>query len=253
MEILEFGNKEKEKIILIHGFQCPYQVWEEYIKHYEKDYHIIVPILQGHSIKNKEDFISYKDSIKEIENYFISRYGNNVYAIFGMSMGGIIGANIWQSNKLNIKTLIFDGSPLVSYPKFMKSYFVNFYLNVTHKSQQRDKKTVEQAINSIIPENKLEDFLQVLDNMSDTTIINYLNEWANYKLPKDIIQNETKIYYYHGTKLNEMLAKKTARYLKKYYPNSNIICFKGKAHCEVSLMQPKEMIKELDKVLIKNK
>lgn len=85
--------------------------------------------------------------------------------------------------------------------------------------------------------------------MSDTTIINYLNEWGNYKLPKDIDKTKTKIYFCHGTKLNEMLAKKTARYLKKYYPNSKIICFKGKAHCEVSLMKPKEMIKELDKIL----
>lgn len=249
MEILEFGNKEKEKIILIHGFQSPYQVWNEYIKCFAKDYHIIVPILQGHNVRDKEDFISFQDSAKQIEDYYISRYGTDVYAIFGMSMGGIISANIWQRNKLNIKKLIFDGSPLVSYPKFMKSYFVNFYLSVTHKSQKRDNKTVEQAVNSIISEDKLEEFLQVLDNMSDTTIINYLNEWANYKLPKDIDKTKTKIYYYHGTKLNEMLAKKTARYLKKYYPNAQIICFKGKGHCELSLMNPKEMTKKLKKVL----
>lgn len=250
MEILEFGNEEKEKIILIHGFQSPYQVWDDYIKYYEKNYHIIVPILQGHNIKVKDNFSSFKDCVKEIEDYYISRYGYDVYAIFGMSMGGIIAANIWQSNRLNIKNIIFDGSPLVSYPKIMKSYFVNFYLNVTHKSQQRDKKTIEQAINSIISEDKLEEFLQVLDNMSDITIKNYLNEWANYKLPKDIDKTKTKVYYYHGTKLNEILAKKTARYLKKYYPiNSKIICFKGKSHCEVSLMRPKEMIKELDKIL----
>lgn len=54
MEILEFGNKEKQKIILIHGFQSPYQLWEDYIKYYEKDYHIIVPILQGHNTKKNE-------------------------------------------------------------------------------------------------------------------------------------------------------------------------------------------------------
>ena len=29
MEILEFGDKENKKIILIHGFQSPYQVWDE--------------------------------------------------------------------------------------------------------------------------------------------------------------------------------------------------------------------------------
>ena len=49
MEILEFGNKEKDKIILIHGFETPYQIWEKYIEHYKNNYHIIVPILQGHN------------------------------------------------------------------------------------------------------------------------------------------------------------------------------------------------------------
>ena len=44
MEILEFGNKNNKKIILIHGFQSPYQVWDEYIEYYKNDYHIIVPI-----------------------------------------------------------------------------------------------------------------------------------------------------------------------------------------------------------------
>ena len=68
-------------------------------------------------------------------------------------------------------------------------------------------------------------------------------------LKKDIDKTKTKIYYYHGTKFNEMLAKKTARYLKKYYLDSKIIYFKGKAHCEVSLINPKMMIKELDKIL----
>ena len=32
MGILEFGDKEKDKIILIHGFETPYQIWEKYIE-----------------------------------------------------------------------------------------------------------------------------------------------------------------------------------------------------------------------------
>ena len=41
MEILEFGDRNKRKINFIHGFQCPYQIWEKYIEHYQKDYHIL--------------------------------------------------------------------------------------------------------------------------------------------------------------------------------------------------------------------
>ena len=70
-----------------------------------------------------------------------------------------------------------------------------------------------------------------------------------HKLPNDIDILDTNVYYYYGTKINEMLAKKTAKYIKKNYPNSNIICFNGKRHCENSLLNPKEMIKELDKIL----
>ena len=92
MEILEFGDKSKRKIVLIHGFQCPYQVWDKYIEHYQNDFHIIVPILPGHNTKLKEDFISFSDTAKELEDYFISRYGKNVYAVYGMSMGGVLTA-----------------------------------------------------------------------------------------------------------------------------------------------------------------
>ena len=56
MEILEFGDRNKRKIIFIHGFQCPYQIWEKYIEHYQKDYHIIIPIMPGHNPKKQKNF-----------------------------------------------------------------------------------------------------------------------------------------------------------------------------------------------------
>ena len=99
MEILEFGNKEKDKIILIHGFETPYQIWEKYIEHYKNDYHIIVPVLQGHNPNKKEDFVSFEKSAKDIEDYIISYYGSNVFAIYGMSMGGVLTSQIWQNKK----------------------------------------------------------------------------------------------------------------------------------------------------------
>ena len=249
MEILEFGNKKNKKIILIHGFQSPYQVWEEYIEHYKEDYHIIVPILPGHNPKKQEEFISFKESAKEIEDYIISNYGKDVYAIFGMSMGGVLTATIWENKKLNIEKVIFDGSPLLSYNNFIKKFMIRFYIDITHKSQRREQKTLEQAVNNIITRDKLKFLLQALDNMSDATIVNYINGIGNFKLSNKIDTRDTNVYYYHGTKTNEMLAKKTAKYIKKNYPNSNIICFKGKGHCENSLLNPNEMIKKLNKVL----
>ena len=249
MEILEFGNKEKDKIILIHGFETPYQIWEKYIEHYKKDYHIIVPILQGHNPNMKEDFNSFEESAKDIEDYIISRYGNNVFAIYGMSMGGVLTSQIWQNKKLYIDKVILESSPLISYNRLMTLMMTKQYLMLTHKTQARDKRVVAQAVNSIIPKDKLDVFLAMMDNMSDTTITNYIRQIGRYKLPSNIDTPNTEVYYYYGTKINELLAKKTAEYIRRNYPNSKIKCFQGKGHCEDSLLNPSVMITELDNVL----
>ena len=249
MEILEFGNKEKDKIILIHGFETPYQIWEKYIEHYKNNYHIIVPILQGHNPNMKEDFNSFEESAKDIEDYIISRYGNNVFAIYGMSMGGVLTSQIWQNKKLYIDKVILESSPLISYNKLMTLMMTKQYLMLTHKTQARDKRVITQAVNSIIPKDKLDVFLAMMDNMSDTTITNYIRQIGSYKLPSNIDTPNTEVYYYYGTKINELLAKKTAEYIRRNYPNSKIKCFQGKGHCEDSLLNPSVMITELDNVL----
>lgn len=249
MEILEFGDTSKRKIMLIHGFQCPYQIWNPYIEYYKNDFHIIVPIIHGHNPKLKEDFISFSETAKELEDYYISRYGEYVYSVYGMSMGGVLTATLWQNQRLSIEKVIFDGTPLTSFHGPARKMMLIFYLNITHKSQKRDKKTLKQAVNSIIPQENLTDLLQVLDNMSDTTILNCINNIADFKLSSNIDTPNTKIYFYYGTAANEMLAKKSAKLILKNYSDTVIKCFKGKTHCETSIFHPELMIKELDKVL----
>lgn len=249
MQILEFGDKTKRKIILIHGFQSPYSVWNEYIEHYKTDFHVIVPILPGHDPNRREEFVSFSESAKELEDYVISWYGESVYAVFGMSMGGVMAAKLWQNGRLKFKTVIFDGSPLVSFNTLVRKFMLGFYLNITRKTRERDKSTLKQAVKSIIPNEKLGDFLSVIDNMSDKTVENCINDIASFKLSGGINVENTQIYFFHGTAPNEMLAKKSAKFIAKNYPRAVVKCFKGKSHCENSLFNPPLMLAELDKAL----
>ena len=166
-------------------------------------------------------------------------------------MGGVLTATLWQNKRLTFDKVIFDGAPLVSYNNLMKGFMKKFYIDITHKSQQRDKKTVEQATKVIISEDNLEYFLKVLDNMSDVTIENSIDGIADFKLSQSINTPDTVVYFFHGTAFNEMLAKKSAKYVKKYYPTTIIKCFKGKFHCENALFNPEIMITELDKIFDK--
>lgn len=248
MKILEFGDNTKRKILLIHGFQCPWQVWNKYIEYYKDRFHILVPIMSGHNPEVKEDFISFAADAKEIEDYVLSHHGKGIYAVYGMSMGGVLAATLWQNKRLAFDKVIFDGSPLVSYNNLMKKFMKKFYVDITHKSQKRDKKTVEQATKVIISEDNLEHFLEVLDNLSDATVEHSIENIANFKLSQSIHTPDTMVYFFHGTAANEMLARKSAKYVRKYYPNAIIKCFKGKFHCENALFNPYIMISELDEI-----
>ena len=247
MDILEFGNKEKEKIILIHGFQLIWQYWEKHIEYFKKDYHVIVPIITGHNQNKKENFISFKEEAKEIEDYCINNFGEEICAVVGMSMGGVVAAILLENKRLKIKKILFDGSPLVSCSKIIKKIQTNFYLDVTHKTQVRDKKTIDNAKKiGLVPNGKMEEFLKLMDNLSEQTIVNCIDGIANYKFPNNINLDNTELYYYHGTKIDETLAKQSAKYIKKWYPEANVICFEGAGHCEV-FSKNEKMLEEIIK------
>lgn len=248
MEILEYGNPDNKKIILIHGFESPYQIWDEYIDYYSKDYCVIVPILTGHNPKLTEDFVSFEQCAKELEDYYINKFGNEVYVIYGMSMGGVLASYVWQNKRIKIEKLILESSPLLSYGKIMTNILIKQYLTITHKAQKRDMKTVKRAVNSMVTEDKLEPFLKLLDYISDTTIINYIKEVGKYKLSNNL-NTDTKVYYYYGGKVNEFLFRKVAKYIKKYYSNATVICLNGKGHCVDALLYPDKHIKELNKII----
>lgn len=239
---------EKRKLILIHGFQMPYQTWNKYIDYYKNDFHIIVPIMPGHYPNHAENFVSFSETAKEFESYYISKYGEEVFAVYAMSMGGVLAAVLWQNRRLKIEKIIFDGSPLVPFNRFVKKMITGFYLNVTHKTQRRDKKTLEQAKN-IYPQDSFNDFLKLLDTMTDTTIRNCIEGVTNFQLADNLDNQNTAIYYYFGTKFNEIMARKTAKFISNHYKNSVIKCFKGKSHCEMTLFFPELMVKELDEIL----
>ena len=248
MEILEFGNKSINKIVLIHGFQTPYQVLKDYIDYYEKYFQIIVPILDGHNPDLKEEFDSFDKIVSELENYLINNHGNEIFCVYGMSMGGIVAAKMFENGRINIKNLIFDSTPLVSYGNFINNKLKKTYISLSDKIRKRNIKTIEKACNSIISRDKLDFFYKVIDNMTNETIVKYLNEVSKYQLRSDV-SSYSQIYYYHGKGLNEFYAKKSAKFIKSNYTNSNIINL-GRGHCELSLFHSDIMIKELNKILM---
>ena len=249
MEILSLGASNKPIIIFIHGFASPYQIWNPYIDFFNSRYRIVVPILPGHNVNKKDEFTSFDDAVNDFLNQFIPMYGNDVFAIYGMSMGGVFAASLWQSGKLNINKIIFESSPLHGFNSLMANILTSQYISINKKARKRNPKIIENATKSMVTKDKLPIFLNLVDNFTDDTVRAYLKAIASFSLKKDIDVSATEIYYFYGGKANESIFKKAGKYLKKIYPNTVLRCNEGKGHCETSLLHPELWIPTIDLIL----
>lgn len=242
MKFYTFGSRDKEIVILIHGMLTPWQIWQAQIDNFKERYFVIVPALDGHIEDEKTEFVSIRDEAEKIEKYIRENYGGKIFAVCGLSMGGAIANILFSSKRLQIKYLILDGAPLVPTGGFSKKLMTDRYITLVHKSQKRDAKTLASFKRDFLPEKYLDSYLKFVDTMSDRTIENMVASVCESQLCISDNEHKTKILYMHGTKGNESLSKKSAKLVKKYYPEARITPFSGYGHAELAVYKPEEWI-----------
>lgn len=234
----ELGKEGKPLIIFVHGVFTPWQIMLPIAKHFEKDFRILIPALNGHTAEKKTEFISIEKEAEEIEDYVISRYGCEVFALCGLSMGGAVSFRLLKNNRFNIKNVILDGAPLTPAGSMLKNIMTKNYLNIAEKSKARDKRTLRNFSKSFLPEKYLGNYLAFIDNISSQSIKNMIASVSDVQFFTDIDLRNTKLMYLHGTKANEYLAKKSARLIAKHYPDAYTITFNGDRHCQCAIYEP---------------
>ncbi len=249
MRFHEFGDRSNKIIILIHGTLTPWQIWQEQIDYFKEKYFVIVPALDAHVEEEPSEYISVEAEATAIEKYVCENYGKEVFAVCGLSMGGVIACTMFVNGRLGIANLVLDGAPLIPANALMKNIMTGSYLSIIHKSKKRDKKVLENFKKDFLPERYLESYLRFADTMSDDSVKNMLASVCNGCTRVCDNVNNTRILFLHGTKGNEMLSKKSAQMMKRNYSGVEIMCFKGLKHAELAIYKAEQWIEVVDKAI----
>ena len=98
MNYIEYGKENREAIILLHGGGLSWWNYREAAEILQKDYHVILPILDGHS-GCEQDFTTIKANAVEIIQFIDERLNGSVLLIGGLSLGGQILLEILSLRK----------------------------------------------------------------------------------------------------------------------------------------------------------
>ncbi|MDL2300277.1 alpha/beta hydrolase [Clostridiaceae bacterium OttesenSCG-928-D20] len=248
MLIHEFGNRNLPVMLLIHGVLCPWQIWEEQISHFQSQYHVLAVALNAHTENEKSEFVSLEREISEIEQYCKDNSIDEIDVLCGISLGGKIAHGIWNNGNISVKSLVLDGAPLVPCPGFAVKIMENNYLKIIHGSKSREKKTLESFKKNFLPEKYLESYLKIADFMTDDSMRNIVRAAFNGSELSGF-DNKSRALFMHGSSGSEILSKMSAARMKKIYPDTKIICFKGDSHCQKVIFEPEKWIEAVENFL----
>ena len=242
-----FGEKSDPVVLLIHGMLTPWQIWDEAIAHFSKEYYVIVPELDAHTLEQKSKFDSVEKEAEILRDYLISDIGGEVYLLCGLSMGGRIAATLGGMPGIKVKNLVLDGAPLLSLPKVMIGIMKSNYRSVLQRSVKRDSKMLESARKSFLPEKHIPEYLRIADQMEEESVERILDSvFGKAVFPK---YEGCRVLFMHGTKGNETLSKKAALKMKAVNPQTQINCYRGYNHAQLACFEPEKWVEEVERWL----
>ena len=87
MRFQEYGPEQKETILLLHGGGLSWWNYREAAELLQTEYHIILPILDGHAGSDRP-FTTIEENASEIISFIDQHMNGSVLLIGGLSLGG---------------------------------------------------------------------------------------------------------------------------------------------------------------------
>jgi len=235
LRYIEYGIHNDNTVLLLHGGGLSWWNYEQAAKQLQEEYHVILPILDGHAGSDKP-FTSIEDNAAEIISFVDTNFGGSVLLIGGLSLGGQILLEI-LSQRSDICQYAIIESALVIPSKLtysmIKPAFGSCYGLIKHKwfSGLQFKSL---KIKPDLFDRYFKDTCAITKN----DMIAFLQANSLYSLKDSFKDCIAKVYVLVGEKENNAM-QKSAKIISKALQNSVLQVLPKLYHGEYSINQGK--------------
>ncbi len=241
MKTVEYGKDNENIIILLHGGGLSWWNYKEVAERLADRFHIIMPILNGHS-GSDAPFASIEDNAREIISYIDENFEGHVLLIGGLSLGGQVLVEMLSLRK-NICEFAIIESALVlpmkwtsaiikptfdmCYPLIKKMWFAKLQFKALH-------------IKAELFENYYSDTV----NITKEDMIAFLMANSNYSVKDTLADCEVKTLILVGSK-EQSVIKKSAKKIIDCLPTARLEVMKNYYHGDISINHSEQYVEKL--------
>ena len=245
MHYVEFGKENNNIILLLHGGGLSWWNYEDVAKSLQKDYHVILPILDGHA-KSEKPFTTIEDNADEIIAFIDAHLGGSVFLIGGLSLGGQILLEILSQRNDICKYAIIE-SALVIPSKRMYSMIKPAFGSCYGLIQYKWFSKLQFKSLKIKPD-LFDCYYKDTCDISKNDMIAFLQANSLYSLKESIKSCEAKVFVFVGEKENNTMLK-SAEMIHQTLRNSFLQVIPKLYHGEFSINHGKDYANKIREII----
>ena len=202
MILKEYGDKSKATIILLHGGGLSWWNYRDVNDILKNDYHVIMPILDGHANSDKH-FTSIEDNAKEIIDFIDNNLDGHVLLICGLSLGAQILIEI-LSERDNICDYAIIESALVI-PMKLTSIMIRPAISMSYSLISKRWFSKLQFKSLKINNTLFDDYYRDTRLINKEDMISFLKASTSYQIKGTLKRTKAKVLIAVGSKENNVM------------------------------------------------
>ncbi len=245
MKIIEFGKENEKIIMLLHGGGLSWWNYEDQAKLLEKDYHVIIPVLDGHA-DSDADFCGIEENAGRIITFIDENYGGSVLMIGGLSLGAQILVEILAQRSDICKYAIIESALIL--PMKMTYFFIEPTLSLSYGLIKKEWFAKLQFKSLKIRSDLYQDYYRDTCKISKKNMISFLKANSLYEVKPGLMNTKARVHIWVGQKEQREM-RLSAQHLHEMIPNSVLDMKDGLSHGEFSLNHADLYVKEVSTIL----
>ena len=242
MTVIEYGKQNTEIIILLHGGGLSWWNYREVAKPLEKDYHVILPVLDGHA-GSDASFTTIEDNAARLISYIDLHFGGQVTVLGGLSLGGQVALEM-LSQRPDICRLALLESALVK-PSKLTHALIGPTFSMSYGLIKQRWFAKLQATYLGIPKELFEDYYRDTCAITKADMIAFLKANCAYEIKNGLRETTARTKIVAGSREQKSILD-SAKLLNSIIPCSKAEILPRLRHGDLSINNPEKYVRILE-------
>ena len=241
MTVIEFGKQNQETVLLLHGGGLSWWNYREVAKLLEQDYHVVLPVLDGHADSNAA-FTTIEDNAARLISYIDSHFGGQVTVLGGLSLGGQVALEM-LSQRPDVCQFALIESALAK-PSKLTAALIGPTFGMSYGLIKQRWFAKMQADYLGIPKALFEDYYRDTCAITKADMIAFLQANCTYEIKSSLAETTAKVNIVAGSREQKSILD-SGKPIQNTIPGSHLEILPGLRHGDLSINHPERYVQIL--------